>query len=173
MAAQDKFANRFCVTVGETIAGTIKYVEVPTYVEAFSHRAFLLHRLEYHVPPGDLDMIIGATDSICMALTSVNNIGSISGAIAPEDPGLIDLVQFQECLRGAAASFSFNNMPLMHDFTSLPGGGILVPARPIYGAIQGVSLAAACKGYIRGWFTQVELKADEYLELVDAYRIIR
>lgn len=174
MPTMDKFANRFCVQATEAIAGTIKFFEVPTYVDAFSHKAFLMHRLEYLVSITDTAALVGAGDMIACALCSANNITSIIGSINYlAEPGLIDLMQLQFELRGAAASFQMREAPIMHDFTQLPGGGILVPARGLYVAIQGASLAAACQCVVRGWFTQVELKADEYLELVDAYRIIR
>jgi hypothetical protein len=39
-------------------------------------------------------------------------------------------------------------------------------------AIEGTSLASAGTAQVRGYFLQKQLKADEYLELVDFYRIV-
>lgn len=173
MAVKDNYANRFFVKGFEDVAGTPKFVEVPTYSNAFAHEAFLVHRLEYFFRPADFDLLVAAGDMIACALTTSNNISTITEYDSASDPAVQDLCQVHFNLRGAAASFQFRDQPIVHDFTSLPGGGIMVPARPLFICINGESLASVVTAGVRGWFTRMELKADEYIDLVDAFRLIR
>jgi hypothetical protein len=73
---------------------------------------------------------------------------------------------------GVAAAGMFVMNPYTKDFTSLAGGGILVPPNPLYLAVQGNNLVNAQTVYARLFYTHVELKPDEFWELVEARRII-
>lgn len=169
MATKDQYANRFEVHCLEDTANGGKYVEVPTYMSAFSKEAFIIHKIEYLFPMATIRLILDDNDSI-MAFLSTNN--SISTVHATQEPGLLDFVELSRLAFGTAASASLHINPIVHDLSTLPGGGIIVPARPVFGSVKGTSLASACSVRIRGWFTRVELKAEEWLELVDSYRIV-
>lgn len=169
MAVKDVYANRFEVHCLEATANSGVYVEVPTYMSAFSKEAFVIHRLEYLFPMATLRLILDDADSI-QAFVSTNN--SISTVHATNEPGLLDYVEVSRLAYGTAASASLHLNPIVHDLSSLPGGGIIVPARPVFGSLKGTSLASPATVRIRGWFTRVELKAEEWLELVDSYRLV-
>jgi len=170
---KDIFANRFGVEVDSLVDGEASFTEVPTYASAFSKEAFIIHRLEYHFRYSEYDLVVAADDEICAGITTSNRVASIdSFAFDEADPCIIDVVRVTAGLRGAAANMSFLHNPIVTDLSALPGGGIIVPSRPIFGACEGKNIAGNVKCRIRGYFTRVELKADEFLELVDAYRMV-
>jgi len=170
---KDQFANRFAGTVTETVAGTIAIEEIPTNVDVFAKQAFVLHRLEYIIPSTVLALMIGANDSISIAIVNSPNVVNITPtSMNPTDPAVVDIFNINFSLRGAAANFAYQQMPFVRSFTDMPGGGLIVAARPLYIAIQGDSLAAVAGAYFKGYFTRKELKPEDYMDLVDYYRMI-
>lgn len=166
--SQDKFANKFYGYSTETAANTLTFREVSTNVDVFSKTAWILHRLEWEIPQADLDKILGTGDSITLALTSTDKIT----ALGLDSAGVIDRMVLTS-LYGSTVAFNLMTFPLIRDFSMLPGGGIIIAPRPLYVAVQGASLASAVTARVRGYFTQSTLSADEYLELVDFYRIVQ
>jgi len=59
-------------------------------------------------------------------------------------------------------------VPLVSDFTSLPGGGKLVPANPLWigGMTEGAAAASVFRAQVE--FTFVQLSDQEYLELIQS-----
>jgi len=165
---REQYANKFYGSVTETAANTLTFKEIPTNVDVFSKIAWVLHRLEWFVAQTDLDKIAGANDEIRMALCSTDKLTTL----ALNDAGLIDLCTASSIMV-TLASWQFFNKPFIRDFSTMPGGGLIIAPRPLYIAAQGNSLASAITAEVRGYFTAQELKADEYLELVDFYRIVR
>jgi len=163
----DNYANKMYGTVTEAVAGTLKFAEINTNVSVFDKAAFVLHRLEWFITLADLEKIAGTGDGIYAALTSSQNISSLG----LDNPAVIDLFQ----LTGDWATtvgFQIFEQPFIRDFSNLPGGGLIIAPRPLFVAVQGVSLASAISAKLRAYFTIKQLSAEEYLELVDFYRIV-
>jgi len=170
MASQqkDKFANKFYGVVVESAANTLTFKEIPTNVDVFSKTAWCLHRLEWYIPPATVALLIGAGDSISCALTSSDKLTTLG----LDNAGVVDL--FTKTITVlSVADHSFHVGPECRDFSTLPGGGLIIAPRPLYLACKSESLAAASTVHCRGFFTQIQLNADEYLELVDFYRIVQ
>jgi len=167
-SSQDKFANKFYATVTESAADTLTFKEIQTNVDVFSKSAWVLHRLEYYVAAATMDLIQENLDSLQLALTSSDKMA----AIDLSNSGVIDYCEFESILQ-TAVGFSYVQMPLTRDFSILPGGGLIIAPRPLYLAVDSTALGAAATVAVRGYFTQLSLSADEYLELVDFYRIVQ
>jgi len=164
----DKYANKLYGTVTETGANTLTYSEIKTNVSIFDKVAWIIHRLEWYLAATELDKLLGLGDSITMALTASDK----AAALALNDASVIDLMTINH-KDLTAVGFSDYPTPFIRDFSGLPGGGLIVSPRPLYLAAKGVSLASAVTAQCRGFFTVLELSADEYLELVDFYRIVQ
>jgi len=164
----DKFANKFYGTVVESGPTTLTFAEIQTNVDVFSKKAWVLHKLEWYELPADRGLIVNSDDAIRLALTSSNKMSSLSLS----DAGVIDLLELN-AVPYTAVGVEIYDQPHIRDFSSLPGGGLIIAPRPLYIAIQGVSIAAVATGSVRGYFTAIDLNADEYLELVDFYRIVQ
>lgn len=166
-AKMDKYANKFYGKITESAATTLTFKEIQTNVNVFDKVAWILHKLEWYPRSLDYALLIGNADEVIMALTNSNNLTSLDLA----NPSVIDEVKLG-LHYGTVASFNDHFMPLVHDFSGLPGGGLIIAPRPLYLAIQGVSIAGATEAEVRGFFTMVDMDAADYLELVDFYRII-
>jgi len=167
-ASKDKFANKFFGYSLESAANTLTFREIQTNVDMMSKRAWVLHKLEWFFSPVDLDKLIAGQDRISAALVSSDKLT----ALDLNSPGVIDLIDFG-ILFASAVGQSFYTQPFTRDLTGLPGGGLIVAPRPLYVAVKGTSLGSAVTANVRGYYTNLDMSADEYLELVDFYRIVQ
>jgi len=165
----DRFANKFYGTVVESAANTLTFKEIQTNVDTFSKRAWVLHRLEWYIPAAQIDKLTASGDFLDCALVSSDKLAALSLASA----GVIDLFTLAAAPVYTGVGFTTQQMPFIRDFSEMPGGGLIIAPRPLYLAVKGTSLASALTVELRGFFTNLELNADEYLELVDFYRIVQ
>jgi hypothetical protein len=63
-------------------------------------------------------------------------------------------------------------LPFVKDYSNLPGGGLIVPSVNLYLAALGTSLGVAIYARSTLFFTYLQLKADDYWELVEATRAL-
>lgn len=165
--AQDVFANQAVITVTESAANTLTFKKLETGISLFDKVAWIVHRLEYYFFMSAANWN-GDSDSLTMALTVANNITSLSLT----DPNVLDLLQVSRQDWGAAASMFPCYRPTVKDFSPLPGGGLITPPNPLYGAAVGSGLAGAQTYYLKMFYTVKELKTEEYWELVEARRLV-
>lgn len=163
---EDKYIQYASITTLETAANTLTFGQLQTGGMLFQRRAMIFHRIEYNF--GAVSGFDAEADLLEMAIVTNNQITSL----ALSDPNVVHYTSARRVDFGTAASAQLYLMPIPHDFSQLPGGGLIVPAHPIYLAVQGTSLAAAQSVTARIYFTIVELSAQEFVELVEALRII-
>lgn len=166
--AQDQFPQLAYLTVTESAANTITFAQLQTGGMLFERRALIIHRVEYYFGTTQLALLTAEADYINTGLSTNSSISGVS----INDPNIIDLVLIQREDDGTAATSHRYQAPHVRDFTSLPGGGLLVPAHPLYLFVQGQSLASAANMDCRIYFTTRELSANDFIELVEAMRII-
>jgi len=164
----DQFANKFFGEVVESAANTLTFAEIQTNVDVFSKKAWVLHKLEWYFGANGLNYLDAADDVIQAALCSTNKMSSL----ALDDAGVIDLLELQTNFI-TGVGFALEKLPIARSFSDMPGGGLIIAPRPLYLAVKGTSLAGAVTMSCRGYFTAMDLNADEYLELVDFYRIVQ
>lgn len=162
----DKYVQRMFGQVIESAANTLTYSQIQTGIQTFSKKAFLVHRVEWWT--GDDNLLGDDDDYIQMALMVSNKPTGISRS----DPAVIDMFELHLVANGAPATAEILQIPYVHDFSTLPGGGLLIPGYPIFVAVEGVSLASAVTVSMLVFFTIIDLKTEEYLELVEATRML-
>lgn len=162
------FANKAYGSVTQTGANALTFSEISTNVNVFSKEAWILHRIEYYLPWAAQALLAGSADIIQIALTMTNSISTLDLSTA----GVIDLWEIMRRDAGTPANAVFHENPYIRDFTTMPGGGIIIAPRPLYIACDSDSIASAATVNMRFYFERIELQADEYLELVDFYRIV-
>jgi hypothetical protein len=163
----DHYANKMYGQVVESAANTLTFEEINTNISYFSRQAFVLHRLEWYPAPTSLSVLGGAGDYFECALTSSNKITMLN----LDDPGVIDLLTITQNFQ-SGVGFFIKPFPIIREFTDLPGGGLIINPRPLYLAVKGTSLASALTINLRAYFTVVELNSDQYVEMLDFYRIL-
>lgn len=164
--AQDKFPNRMWFDVTESAANTLTFGQVQTGTQTFSRMAFVIHKVEWHC--GNLNLLVANDDRITAAITGSNKMTALS----LDDPAVYAFTEVIPVVYGTAADADLYFQPWMQDFTSMPGGGLIIPSYPLYIAAEGTSLASASHVSARVYFTQMELKPDEYIELSESTRMI-
>lgn len=166
--AADKFSNSAVITVTESAANTLTFKKLDTGIPLFEKVAWIIQRIEYFINDLAAGQFNASGDYMTLALTATSSVAFL----ALEDPAVIDLLQIRRSDFGAAANAYLEKMPWVKDFTSLPGGGLIVAPNPLYLAAKGNGLVAASSSLAKIFYTNYPLAVDEYWELVESRRII-
>jgi hypothetical protein len=167
-AQADKFANQAVITVVESGANTLTFKKLETGISLFEKMAWLISRIEWFYASPIAALFNGDTDQLLLALTATDQITSLSLTNA----AILDMIAIQRLDFGTPANSYSLIRPHVKDLSTLPGGGIICPPNPFYAAAQGVGLASATTSIVKVFYTNYELSADEYWELVESRRIV-
>ena len=161
---KDLFVNRAIQRVTMSAANTLTFQQVNFAVGAFQGVALLVHRLIYHVGYTAIDEILGADDLFMVAMTTSAQIADIRLTHIE----VVDQWEMFAYISGTPA----NEIPTFNriesDFTSLPGGGLILPANPIYIAMSSSGLVVAGTCDVEIMFTFRELSDADYIELIQS-----
>lgn len=162
----DKYANQAVITVTESAANTLTFKKLETGISLFEKQAWLISRVNYFI--SGIAQFNTSADALAMAITTTDQLTSLTLTNA----AILDFLYLLRVDLGTAASGMFLPMPLVSDMSGLAGGGLLVPPNPLYLGAVGTGLAAAVSVTAKFYYTTIELKAEEYWELVESRRII-
>jgi hypothetical protein len=163
----DKFANIAAIQVTEAVAGTTAYAKFNFPYSVMDKMALLISRIEYL--PLSVSNLNSSTDNVIIGLIAASAIVDIGNQA---DPVLLDSTRLIRNDLGAAATGALLQFPFVKDFSSLPGGGILVAPSPLCATIQSNGAAGVMNAWVKFFYTAVSLSTDEYWELVESRRII-
>jgi len=162
----DVYANMVNLTLTESAANTLTFGSIDLGLTIFQKVGLLLNRIVVEYPTQLIGDMGANNDSMALALTQSDQITSISY--------LQDAVVWKDTVSrrdfGAAASGFLYHHTKIYDFSGLPGGGEIITPRPLYWASQGNGLTTTFSIYMRIFFTILELKSEEYFELLEARR---
>lgn len=163
----DKFANVAAVSVTESGTDTQTATKFAFPFSIMDKMALLINRIEYFF--NSLGVLNSTTDTTYMALLAAASVVDIT---AQNDPLIVDTVRYTRYDLGTAASGLLLSAPVTRDFSTMPGAGILVAPNPLYAAIKSTGASGAASGWIRLYYTYMEMDTDEYWQLVESRRII-
>jgi hypothetical protein len=166
--AKDKFANIAYLTVTESAAGTLTFEQLQMATMMMDAKyAVLIHRAEFYF--GAYSSLNSTGDKVTFGLTVTDRVTDLADLSQPE----ILFFNVTERLDfGTAANGNLLVKPSQVDFTSLPGGGLLVPADRLYLGIQSSGAAAAMQVKMRLYYTVMGVSVEDYWDLVEARRIM-
>jgi hypothetical protein len=166
----DKYPQFMTLGTLMSAANTLTFGRVSVGVSIFDYAAFLLNRIEYYFNPATLQELVGDSDSLSAAITGSDGIADLNLT----RPEVYD--NFQLCVNiGDILITTMNGMyaqPWIHDFTNMPGGGILVPAQDIYLGMTSSGFVTAGQAAARVYYQVVPLKAEDYIELAQRLRVL-
>lgn len=171
MAGQklDKYANIAFLSVTESAATTLTFEKLDMATPMIGEKyALLIHRAECYFAPATWALLIDGSDQAVMGLTLTDRLTSISDLSQPEL--LFNIHITQKYFTGAG--FEMVERPTQKDFSSLPGGGLLVPGDRLYIGAQGVSIAAAITASMRLYYSVIPIGVSDYWELIEARRVM-
>lgn len=163
----DKYANLAAMTLNMTVANTAVFEKFDFPFSIMDKVALLISRVEYWFTA--LNQLDTGQDYVVGALTVSKNTSSL---VDIEDPTIIDSMRIMRIDIGTAASGFFFTQPFTRDFSTLPGGGLLVAPNPLYLAVSSSAAGGVMGCSFRMYYTAVDLNPDEYWQLVESRRII-
>lgn len=158
---KDAYSNIAFGSVTMSAANTQTFSQINVAVGMFQGVALLIHRVLWYPLTATIRELVAATDSLYMALTCTNRVTAINDAT---DPSIICM----QWIVGVGANVANEKMPLISDFSSLPSGGKLVPANPLWIAAHSGGFAAAGTVKAQLDFSFVQLTDADYLELLQS-----
>ena len=157
----DKYSNVLYDSVTESAANTITFESVDVGLNIFDKVGLLVSRIEY----SDWLLQIAADgDSLEWGLTTSNNLT----ALDPSETSIIDYNRVSLNAVGTPAIALERVEPYIKDFSTLPGGGLLITPKPLYMVADGNALANPAVVKMRMFFTVVKLKPEDYFELLES-----
>lgn len=160
----DMYANVVTQETNMSSANTLSFTEVNIGLSIFDKAGLVISRVEYHISETTLDDLTSDGDIIEVAFGTSNQLANLT----PNQQAIIHKATLsRQDLGTTAANLTIMHQPLEHDFSSLPGGGIIITPRPWYTMMNSVGLASAGTVYVRFYFTVVQLRAEEYFELLE------
>lgn len=155
---KDVFSNRTQVEVVMSAANTLTFQQVRFAVGTFQGVALILNRIEMSPAGAAIDEIVAAADNLQMAITTRDDLTAIN-------PTNLS-VMYVKNIESPGANVEVFELPLVGDFTGLPGGGLLMPANPIFLAVLTGGFVAAATVRFTLYYQFKELSKDENLELI-------
>lgn len=166
-AIVDKFGNVAAAYLTQTGADVDIFSSFNFPFSIMDKVGLIISRIEYIA--GTLAALNGTTDffscGICCAST-------LADPTDTADALLVDLYRVNRIDMGAAASGMFFEQPFIKDFSSLPGGGILVPPAPLYAFVHTSGANAAMSLRLRMFYTYMNLDTADYWQLVESRRVV-
>ena len=157
----DKYSNVLIGAVTESAANTLTFEQLPQMTTLMEKKAFLINSIEYFLSnPGEFT---AAGDLVQFGLS----LSSQWATPAISEPSVVDF-NYWYTLLATAVGFEMLRQPLIKDFSTLPGGGKLVPTRPMFLWAKANGFAAVSTITMRMHFTIVDLSPQDYWDLVEA-----
>lgn len=158
---KDQYANIGLVTTTMSAANTLTFGTIQMAAGMFQGIAMVIHRVLWWPYTATLRELVAATDSLQMAITNTNRITTIADAT---DPAIVAMKR----LVAIAVPVATYELPLVSDFTALPGGGKITAANPLYLGVASGGFAVAGIVAAQLEFSFVELSDADYLEVLQA-----
>jgi hypothetical protein len=166
----DNFAQIMSGGISEAVAGTLAFSNrIELGYSLADHVGIIIHGIELFFSPAVQNLLLDLNDYIQFAMTSSDQLTTLSAQAS----NVIFYIERQLQKYGTAASGWKDDMPIVRDWTNLPGGGILVAPNPLYFAIRGVSMAAQVGASYRMYYTAVALSEQGFRELWETWNNLR
>jgi len=164
----DNFASQAMFSTTESAANTLTFSKLETGLSVYDKIGWVLARVEIPLTVATLDLFNGNGDVLEIALTATNTITAFDDANAA-------IYMHRTLLRrdvGTPAVSFFIDTTIVEDFSTLPGGGILLLPNPLYLAIKGTGLTGAATVDVRIFFKAMDMTDQDYFNLVQARQLL-
>jgi len=161
---KDKYVNVLNQTITMSAADTLTFQEISMGLNLFDKVGILIHQVRIDISNAALLGLAEDSDEIEVAMTTSNQLDSLSLT----QQAVIDRFSLKASEIGTAASLVIFREPFILDYTMLPESGLLVAPKPLYLGMETAGLASAASANIRLFFTVVQLKSEDYFELLES-----
>lgn len=158
----DVYPNRIVERVVMSGTDTITFEPIRFGTGIFSGIALVIHRLEYHVNQGTMAQLVATTDALYCGLTNRDDLANL----LPMNLNLLDVNSIFCTMVGTVVSLTIERFPILKDFTTLPGMGLIIPTTPLFLAMQTAGFASAGTIDLVMYYTFKTMSDADYIELV-------
>jgi hypothetical protein len=159
---RDVYPNRAFESVQMSAANTLTFSQIQFGVGLFQGVAAVIHRVEWYPDKDSIQELLGMSDTVTMALTNRDDLA----ALDPRNQSVLASMTLIPIIVGAVVSLWNEKVPFVSDFANLPGGGLIVPANPLYAGMVTAGAAAASYMDVIVYLTFKELADADYVELI-------
>lgn len=163
---KDEYANMLEQSLTMSGANTLTFDEIDIGLTLFDKVAIKIARIEYEAPRSVVTSLAANSDRWTVGIAADNNITALDYSTR----ALIDMTEIMVFDFGTPGSGQAMIFPIIRDYSNLPGGGLLVAPKPLYLGLETEGFAAASAVVMRLYFTIVQLKPEEYFELLESRR---
>ncbi len=160
---KDLFSNRALEDITMSAINTLTFKKVNFAVGVFQGVALILHQVKYHFLSSVMLEFVGS-DEMQVGLTVSDRVDDL----VMDSIEVIDSHELVAVEHGVPANATLYKTPIVSDFTGLPGGGMLLPANPIFLAMMTLGFAAVGRAQVELIFTFKELSDKDYIELMQS-----
>lgn len=165
-AKTDMYANVIRGNVAETGATDGGYTKIDLGLGLMNRQAMLLYRFETDIDEVSTGLIASSGDKAYIGLVaSTTTLADVQYENA-QSVICRQAVIYKEV--GTEANWHFINGPRTTDFTGLPGGGLLIPAAPLYVSCITVSTVATPYFRFQLFFTLMDVSDADYIEMLQS-----
>jgi len=164
----DLYTSRAIFTPTESAANTLTFEKLETGLSIYDKIGWVIARVEARLSAATLALFNGTGDSLSLGITMSNSIISIGD----DNPAVYSNIALVRLDFGTAANAEIGQRTYIKDYSTLPGGGLLVLPNPLYAGIQGVGLTGAASANISLFYQAVELSDADYFNLIQARQLL-
>lgn len=156
------------------IAGTLSWtlLQIAQFALDAPKLGLKIARVEFDIYEWIANCLSHAGAASIDTLTVGLSISNLVAAITQDRPEVVYAAS-RTCYFGTNVGVNFSVDPIIRvDFTTFPGGGILIPADKLYLGGSSDNVGTATDITARMWYTVVPLTAESYLELIEQRTIL-
>lgn len=170
--ASKSVAGEYCaqavLSVTESAANTLTFDKLETGLSVYDKVGWVIARVEWRLGATTPGFFNSSGDLIAAALVMSNQLTALNDT----DPAVQAIRKWSRLDIGTAASGLFFPTTWVDDYSTLPGGGLLVLPNPLYLAVLGTGLSAAGSCTARIFYRAIDMGQDDYFNLIQARQLL-
>jgi len=162
-AREDRFANIAAAEVIMTAADALTFTEMLTGISLGQGVGMLIDEIDYGTNKATFNLMNASIDAIHLGVTTSNDIDDIEDI---SDRRILHVTSMYMAL--VTSGIGYSTFPKVFQFFP----PMIIAAPRIYLGMDTESLASAGTGRVRIFFRYVQLSAQQYLELAEAFILV-
>ncbi len=166
--AKDKYDQFMYLSVTQSSANTLTFGQLALGMNLFDYAGLIVSKIDYYLSVLSIAELVANADTIALALSGSDSITALDLSKAE----VYDMMELQVAISGTPATAQIVKQPWTHDFSTMEGGGMLLPAQNLYIGVSSAGSAIAIAASMRVYFRIVKLTAQDFVELVQRLRVM-
>lgn len=165
----DQFANKAYCGVTQSAVDTLTFSQIQTGVSVFERVAWVIHRIRYIPAQTNWFQLDTESDFFDMAITLSDNLDDLNQS----QSAVLDVCPMITITAGTPADIIRREQHIDHDFSTMPGGGLIIPGSSVFIGLDSSGGASVMSGNAIVYFSYKQMADADYIELVQALNMIR